>query len=60
MAGAAVLRAGDVRVRLALAGLLLTACSAGTSPVEACVEHSIEEGVDRAAAEAACEDAVRH
>ena len=36
----------------------LAACAAGTSPVEACVEHSLEEGVDRADAEAACEQAV--
>jgi hypothetical protein len=43
-------------VRLALAALLLTACSAGTSAVEACVSHSVEEGVDRAAAQVACED----
>ncbi len=38
--------------------LALTGCSAGQSPVEACVEHSLEEGIDRAAAEAACEDVV--
>jgi hypothetical protein len=47
-----------VRLRLLLVALLLTECSAGTWPVEACVEHSVEEGVDRAAAEAACETAV--
>lgn len=45
-------------VRLALAAVLLTGCSAGTSPVDACVEHSVEEGVERAAAQEACEAAV--
>ncbi len=44
--------------RLVLAALLLSACSTGTSPVQACVEHAVEEGVDRAAAQAACQDAV--
>lgn len=50
-----------VRVRAAAAAwavVALTACAAGTSAVEACIEHSVEEGVDRAAAEAACQDAV--
>ena len=41
-------------MRLLLAALLLTGCSAGTSAVDACVEHSVEEGVDRAAAQEAC------
>ncbi len=53
-----MLRTGDVRLRLALAALLLTGCSAGASPLERCVEHSVEEGVDRAAAQSACEDVV--
>jgi hypothetical protein len=45
-----------------LGGLVLVAliagCSAGTSPVESCVAHALEEGVERGAAQAACEDAV--
>ncbi len=45
-----------MRLRLLLAGLVLSACSAGTSPFESCEEHSVEEGVDRTAAEAACQD----
>ncbi len=53
-----MLRTGDVRLRLALAALVLTGCSAGASELETCVEHSVEEGVDRAAAQAACEDVV--
>jgi hypothetical protein len=56
LARTALLQAGDVRLRLLLAGLVLSACSAGTSPFESCVEHSVEEGVDRTAAEAACQD----
>lgn len=45
---------------LATLGLALVAggCSTGRSPVEACVEHSVEEGVGRAEARAACEEAV--
>lgn len=38
-----------------LAALFVTGCSAGTPAFDGCVEHSVEEGVDRAAAEAACE-----
>ncbi len=53
-----MLRTGDVRLRLALAALLLTGCSAGASELETCVEHSVEEGVDRATAQSACEDVV--
>jgi hypothetical protein len=61
-----VLRAGSgLRVRRpvvlgGVAGLvvLLGGCSAGTSRVEACVEHSVEEGIDAAAAQVACEGAV--
>jgi hypothetical protein len=45
-----------VRLRLVLAGLLLTGCSAGTSALDTCVEHFVEEGVERAAAESACAD----
>jgi hypothetical protein len=37
---------------------VLGGCSAGASPVAACVEHSVEEGVDLRDARAACEDAV--
>jgi hypothetical protein len=37
--------------------LLLTGC-AGQSAFERCVEHSIEEGVDRAVAEQGCASAV--
>jgi hypothetical protein len=44
-----------MRLRLLLAAALLTGCSAGTSAYDSCVEHSLEEGVDRAAAEDACE-----
>jgi hypothetical protein len=44
--------------RLLVATVLLVGCSAGTSPVEACVEHSVEEGIDRAAAQDACEESV--
>ena len=47
-----------MRVRLVLAVLLLSGCSAGTSAYDACVEHSVEEGVDRAAAQEACETVV--
>lgn len=36
---------------------LLVGC-AGSSAFEQCVEHSVEEGVDRDRAETACEDAV--
>lgn len=35
----------------------LVACS--SSPLEACVRHSVEEGVDRRVAEQACRDAGR-
>ena len=45
-------------VAAGLAVAALTACAAGQSPGEACVEHSLEEGIDRATAEAACEDVV--
>ena len=41
-------------MRLLLVAVLLTGCSAGTSAYDSCVEHSVEEGVDRAAAEDAC------
>ena len=41
-----------------VAVLALAGCSAGTSRVEACVEHAVEEGVDRGDALPACEDAV--
>lgn len=73
LARSALLRAGHVRLTLPpaplpalvtappaalLAGLLLTGCSPGIPPVEACVEHSVDEGVGRAAAQAACEDVV--
>ena len=58
LARAALLRAGDVRLSLLLAALLLTGCTPGIPPVEACVEHSMDEGVGRAAAQAACEDVV--
>ena len=44
-----------MRLRLLLAAVLLTGCSAGTSAYESCVEHSVEEGVDLTAAEDACE-----
>ena len=41
------------RLLLALAAaVLLTGCS--TSEYEACVDHSVEEGVERASAEQAC------
>ena len=46
-------------VRLALVAVLLTGCSAGTPAYDSCVDHSVEEGVDRAAAEAACDDVTR-
>jgi hypothetical protein len=39
-----------------LAAPALSAC-AGGSPLEACVQHSVDEGVDRARAEQACRDA---
>ena len=42
----------------AAAAVALAACSAGTSPIEKCVEHSVEEGVDAETARAACEDAL--
>ena len=58
MAGPVVLRTVDVRLRLVLVAVLLTGCSAGASPLETCVEHSVEEGVDRAAARDACEAVV--
>lgn len=56
MARAGVLRSGGLRMRLRLlvVALLLSGCSAGTSAVEACVAHSVEEGVDRATAQEAC------
>ena len=36
--------------------LVVGGCTAGTSTVEACVEHSVEEGVARTAAETACRE----
>jgi hypothetical protein len=45
-------------MRLLLVAVLLTGCSAGTPAYDSCVEHSVEEGVDRAAAEDACEAVV--
>ena len=53
-----MLRTRDVRLRLVLVAVLLTGCSAGASPLQTCVEHSVEEGVDRAAAREACEAVV--
>jgi hypothetical protein len=38
--------------------LLLTGC-AGASELESCVQHSVDEGVARGAAEQACRDAGR-
>ena len=70
MARAGLLRPERGRLRVTAAGPMrrllvllvglagLTACSVGASPVDTCVEHSVEEGVDRTAARAACEDAV--
>ena len=43
-----------MRLRLLLVAVVLTGCAAGTSAYDSCVEHSVEEGVDRAAAEDAC------
>jgi hypothetical protein len=58
-----VLRPVGLRVRLLLLApvlaLLVTGCSAGTSAVEGCVEHSVEEGVDRTTAQEACAAAVQ-
>ena len=45
-----------MRVALAAVALALTA-ACGTSPLEACVQHSVEEGVARDVAEQACRDA---
>jgi hypothetical protein len=42
----------------AVAAVVLTGCAAGTSSLEACVAHSVEEGVDEAKARVACQDAV--
>ena len=46
------------RVLAAIAVLALAGCSAGTSSVERCVDHAVEEGVDRGDALTACEDAL--
>lgn len=43
---------------LALVTVGLLAGCAGSSSFEQCVEHSVEEGVDRERAETACDDAV--
>jgi hypothetical protein len=48
-----------VRLGLAAATLVLALSACGTSPAEACVQHSVEEGVDRGVAEQACRDAGR-
>jgi hypothetical protein len=44
------------RARLGLLVVLLPGC-AGASSFEACVQHSVEEGVDRGVVERACLDA---
>ena len=46
-------------MRLGLAALVLVLAGCGTSPLEACVQHSVEEGVARDVAEQACRDAGR-
>ena len=43
---------------LAMSVLVLCVGCAGTSEFQRCVDHSLEEGVDREAAEQGCERAV--
>ena len=40
----------------ALLAVLLTAACAGADAFETCVQHSVEEGVERTAAETACRE----
>jgi hypothetical protein len=46
-----------VAVLVVAAGALLAGC-AGSSELEQCVEHSVEEGIAADRAEQACEDAL--
>jgi hypothetical protein len=49
-----------VRVQVAAVGLLvLLGGCAGSSPFERCVDHSVEEGLERSVAEQACREAGR-
>jgi hypothetical protein len=46
------------RAAAALCLVLLTGCS-GVDELQRCIDHSVEEGVDRQVAENGCRDALR-